>query len=363
MALIKRQLKKLLNHLGILDKLYVFFHGGETRCSVYNLCKKIKTFRKRNKIYLVLTPTHNNLGDSAIAESEIRLLTALKINYLEITDKELLLLQQYKKLSIMNGGTIIINGGGNLGTLWFNVEQLIRAIIIHNPKSKIYIMPSTIYYENSDWGCREFNNSIKIYNGHKNLKIYAREKISYSIMYKAYNNVELMPDMVLFLNENLKNWRRKGCLLCLRTDKERTLEEDDKALLISKLNTVFDNLIFTDMYATEQYVSVSERKDELEKKLNEFRKCQLVVTDRLHGMIFATITGTPCIVVNSKSPKLKGCYDWLKDLKYIKFCDDVYQIENIYSEIKGINPVYDNKKLMPYYDKLSEDLKKLKQDV
>lgn len=38
------------------------------------------------------------------------------------------------------------------------------------------------------------------------------------------------------------------------------------------------------------------RKEALSDLFDQFRSLQLIVTDRLHGMIFAAITSTPCIV-------------------------------------------------------------------
>lgn len=41
-------------------------------------------------------------------------------------------------------------------------------------------------------------------------------------------------------------------------------------------------------------------------KYIKFRECELVITDRIHGMIFAAITGTPCIALSNY--KIKGTY-------------------------------------------------------
>ena len=48
-----------------------------------------------------------------------------------------------------------------------------------------------------------------------------------------------------------------------------------------------------------------------------------MVTDRLHGMIFAALTKTPCIVVPNSNYKIKGIYEWLKGLNYISFLEDM----------------------------------------
>src|SRR5699024_1734022 len=59
------------------------------------------------------------------------------------------------------------------------------------------------------------------------------------------------------------------------------------------------------------------RKKYLERKFKEFSTSKLVVTDRLHGMIFSLITGTPCIAFDNISKKVSGVYEWFKDTGYI----------------------------------------------
>ena len=89
---------------------------------------------------------------------------------------------------------------------------------------------------------------------------------------------------------------------------------------------------------------------------DEFRHARLVITDRLHGMIFAVITGTPCIVIDSKSPKVRGCYEWIKQLDYIKFIDSAEDIEKTFRQIPNKNFVYDNSLFQKYYDELGHYL-------
>ena len=107
---------------------------------------------------------------------------------------------------------------------------------------------------------------------------------------------------------------------------------------------------------SNEAVLLKDRDSALEKQFDAFRHAELVVTDRLHGMIFSAITGTPCIVINSRSPKVKGCYEWIKQLDYIKFCDDVSAITDIYNQINIKEHSYDNNDLLPYYEKLKKDI-------
>lgn len=244
-----------------------------------------------------------------------------------------------------------------MGTLWPEGEKLLQALICSNPRSNIICLPNTIFYENSESGCTEFEKSKTIYNSHKHLYLYAREERSFEVMSEAYNNVRLVPDMVLYLNECKNNRERHGCILCLRSDCEKTRTEEQEAEIIRQARSVFgDEVCATDML--EHYrVSPEQRNEALERKFAQFSSAKLVITDRLHGMIFCAITGTPCIVVDSKSPKLRGCYEWIKHLDYIRFADDVSQITKEFHQIPEGEHHYDNSHLMHYYDELADDIK------
>ena len=318
---------------------------------------KIKNFAKnKNNVFFIYTPTHGNLGDHTIAISVNKLLNNLNVNFMEITLDLLFYLNKFNRINILNRNTLIINGGGNLGTLWFNLEQLTREIIKNCPNSKIIIMPNTIYYENNEWGQEELRKSIEIYNNHKKLKIYAREKFSYDFMKDIYNDVKLFPDMVLYLNEYKETKRINLCLLCLRSDIEKTLKENEKKSLENNVKIMFDNNYkYTDM-CVKYNIKLKNRNEEVNKKFEEFREATLVITDRLHGMIFAAITGTPCIVINSKSPKVKGCYDWIKDLEYVKFSKNIEDVLKLWNEMKDKKYIYDNKMFLCHYENLKKDI-------
>lgn len=366
---IKKRLHDLCLHNSALNNIYCKISSAKYRLRLY-VSKKHRKFKmlfhyykqrvlNPDAVFLVFTPAHDNLGDHAIAVAAQKVLSELNLNYIEITEKDLDALYQMASMKVMNGRPIFINGGGNLGTLWFYFEEIHRKIITDNPKSDVFILPNTIYYENSDWGKQEFEESIRIYNKHKNLYLYAREAESYAIMKNAYTNVKLVPDLVLMLNKCEPHLERNGCLLCLRSDIEKTRSDAEDEILYSQVKSLFnDNIKFTDM-GVGHPVGIDQREQELEKKFNEFKSAELVITDRLHGMIFCAITGTPCIVVNSRSHKVKGCYDWIKSLEYIRFADNVSEIVSIYNQIPKKSFDYDNSYLLPYYNELKSDIKKI----
>ena len=310
-------------------------------------------------VFLLMTPEHGNIGDQAIAKAENEFLRNHGIHYLEITSRELSEMKWANQLDVFNGFPILINGGGNLGTLWMDVENLQREIIQKNPKSNIYFLPNTIFYENNDWGQGELRNSIQIYNNHKQLTVYAREQASYDFMKPIYRDVQLIPDMVLSLKKDKHNFERKGCLLCLRGDCEKTRTDEQEQIIRQKTAELFDSAVTDTDMVVPGSVSKEQRDTVLQAKFDEFSSAELVITDRLHGMIFCAITGTPCIVIDSKSPKVRGCYEWIKHLDYIRFANHPEDIIAEYRAIPEGPHHYDNSHLTHYYQKLAEDIESI----
>ncbi len=308
-------------------------------------------------VFLVLTPAHGNLGDHAIAMAEKNILLDLNISYCEITGTQLEILRCHGFLNVLNRRIIVINGGGNLGTLWFSAEKLFRKIIQDNPNSRIILMPNTFYYEDTEWGRAELNNSIGIYNTHTDLHLFAREEISYNAMKNIYRNVELVPDMVLTLNYGESPFPRQGCLLCLRSDLEKTMQPEQAQQLEDIVRKHFGDLVeYTDMVVPHK-VSIPDRENTVNTKIQQFQKAQVVVTDRLHAMIFCAISQTPCVVVYSKSHKVQGTYEWIRHLPYIRLAEEISDVDALIPELLAIDKCeYNNANLLPYYEKIEQVL-------
>ena len=92
--------------------------------------------------------------------------------------------------------------------------------------------------------------------------------------------------------------------------------------------------------------------------MQEFADSELVITDRLHGMVFAALTGTPCIVFSNYNHKVKGTYDWISYLPYIKYVESLEEAKKCIPELIAMeNTCYDSKPLQSYYNKLIEVIK------
>lgn len=341
------QLKKLRSIHG------EFYEWKKRWNHVFKLKKSIK-HAAQNELLYIMTPVHGNVGDLAIAKATAEFLSKMDLKFIETTTEDLKKLNKLHSLGILNNRRILVHGGGYFGTIWPELDDLFMKIVKKIPDSKILCFPNTIYYENTPEGQARLKESAKIFNDHKNIKICAREKISYDMVCGLYNDVVLMPDMVLSMDESETEHARSGCLLCLRNDIEKTLDLKESNKYLDELKELFHGAVCITDTDSSDCIPIENRNAAINEKLDEFRSAELVVTDRLHGMIFSAITGTPCIVLNSKSHKIIGCYEWIKHLDYITLYKDKESIFDLYNQIPKQCNRYNNDYLQPYFSELKK---------
>lgn len=309
----------------ILGNISLFF-----RCFIIR--RKLKR-SKYNCVYIG-TPFYGNLGDQQIRTSALEFLKSLNIKYIEIDYRLYWMLKTNKYKHIK---TICLQGGGNLGDVYLEDEMLRDDVIRTHRDKKIIIFPQTLYFEkSSETGDAKIIKSI--FETHDNLTLVAREKISFESMKKEFpsNKILLTPDIVLSSDYTKKyNKHRKNQILFLcRSDKEKVVSNEKIDLLKNTLAK--DYKIIEDDTETGYYVYDVMRDKELSVIFNKIAKSKIVVTDRLHGMIFCAITNTPCIVLSNYNHKIKSTYEnWLKKFGFIKFVEslDSADINKIISEL------------------------------
>lgn len=314
--------------------------------------------QKAERIYFIMaTPEHGNLGDQAIVSAEIKYLNKIGI------DKELLIeipeSYYYHCKSIVNQyicpkDVIIINGGGNLGTLWENCDDIISDIVESFSDYKIICFPESCYYSMDYNGKKRLERNKQIYDGCKNLYITLRDKYSFDFFKQNFSTkVMYVPDIVLSLSYESERNKRKGVLLCLREDKERVLSKD-------KIDEIKDLFMIMGLQYKETSTLVPEKitrknRDKLlYKKWEEFSSAKLVITDRLHGMIFSAITGTPCLAMDNINKKVSGVYEWIKTLDYIQCVTDNNVEIGLIASLLGKDTVYNANVVWDKYDALKE---------
>ena len=322
----------------------------------------LRTFMRlstsENKIILFQTPLHGNIGDHAITIAEYRLLSEKFPNtkVIEVPGGEIqsrLWNRLTFKICVKKSDLVLVNGGGFLGTLWMNEEKQIQKLLSNLYNRKIIILPQTIYYDMDENGKKELRVDKKIYKKCHDLKVFLREKISDDFFKNNFKSVKhiLVPDMVLWLDGyGLKEIKREKILLCLRNDKEKT--QDVTHYVEQELAFLGEPFQLTDTVVNHS-ISTDKREEVVKKKIEEFAKAQLIVTDRLHGMVLAAIAQTPCVVILSKSHKVKGVYEWIKKLDYIELVEDVSQIREAAQRVLSVDkPHYDNSDVKDAFEPL-----------
>ena len=299
---------------------------------------------KNKKFILMGMPYHGNIGDQAIALAEEKILKENfpDIEIIEFPEKGLASSVVEKRNIINDEDIIFMHGGGNIGDTYTVPEEGRRAIIEMFPKNKIIVFPQTAYFDRIE----ELEKSKRIYNSHEKLSIMSREEKSYKFMKENFNNckVYLTPDIVMTLREPF-NYERNDVLIMFREDKEKTLtneiQEKIKNIIIKK----YGNYILSDMHLGEDVTNIygDIREKTVNEKFKQISKSKLVITDRLHGMIFSAITETPCVVFGSYTHKIKESYKWIENLEFIELCDNIDSLEEKISKVLSCNnKVYDN---------------------
>lgn len=312
------------------------------------------------KAVLIGVPHHNNLGDHAIvlAEREYIEDNFKEYQYYEVSEETAEKCLEKVEKHIHPEDILFLHGGGNLGDEYLYVEEARRKVVQLFPNNIIIFFPQTMHFSNTEKGKRELNKSREIYANHKKLVMVAREEVSYQTMKKEFyeNNVIKTPDIVTYLNKNGIDQKRDGALLILRSDIEANLDEQKIKQITRKY---LKNVVYDDTAKGPGILS-KYREEKIEEMLIKYRKCQLVITDRLHGMIFAVITSTPCIALGNYNHKIKSCSETLEHLGYIKYVDNVEKIEeNIKYLMSNEFEKYDNKFAIEQFKQIKEEAIKL----
>lgn len=305
-----------------------------------NSFDEFNKIKDKKKIILTLTPTHGNLGDHAIAYASKKF---IEDNFSDYEFIELDLNEIYDKGKALKNilgedDIIMILGGGNMGDLYMHEEWTRRFIINEFKNVKIISLPQTISFSETKRGKREFNKTQKIYNFNENLKLIAREETSFNIMKKSFGieRVGFYPDMVLSLDKRSLVSKRNGILMCLRSDKEGIFKSDFKENLKSELEKKYSKVSLSDTVINKS-VNKFSRNEELDRIWREISYSEVVITDRLHGMIFCAITNTPCIVLKTYNHKVVQAYKWLENQENIILVDNtnIYSLVELVEKIKG----------------------------
>lgn len=298
------------------------------------IIKKIEEGFYKDYAVIIGTPVHDNMGDHLITYSEILFLNSM--GYEKILEIPIEVYKYYRMRlvhAVSDQSDIFVNGGGWMGNVWPDDEKLMQNIVSDFSHHRIFIFPQTIYYDRRFERYEELVKSGEYaYNHCDNLVLCLRERNSYDFAKKHYRNAKvlLQPDITLFLHGKIKihtkKNKKKKVGICMRNDREVTNQEIGLEIT-GRLSGYKHKYISTlEKYRIPTFLRVKA----IRRKCRQFAECDFVVTDRLHGMLFAYILDIPCIAYDNLTKKVSGVYDeWLKEKSNILFIRETGDIQDI----------------------------------
>lgn len=284
--------------------------------------EKLFATDRKPAFILFNSPAYSNLGDHAIALAERELFQRLfpGTEFIEISCQQYIRENLLIQNVIQAEDILIISGGGYLGSLWLWLEDITKNIIQQYPDNKIIIFPQTMYFDHSGLGEIEKKSLSSVLNSHNDLTVMLRDEESYRLASGLLDHSArklLIPDIALSLKYE-GTFDRSGGLVCIRDDKEAVWIDEiyierilrEKGIEAERFTTISEDDVFLD-----------NRKECIVKLLDKIRQASVVITNRLHAMIFCAVTNTPCVAFDNLSGKVSASFQWIKEKPHIVFCE------------------------------------------
>ncbi len=225
-----------------------------------------------------------------------------------------------------------LHSGGNLGDRGIWSESRRRLLLTSFPANQIVSLPQTIYFSDTKVGRTEQENSRQIYATHPNLTVIGRDPRSGELATELFPKAKTfcMPDFVLSMapRESPTKNEPPKVLLCLRLDDESALTEAQRQEIGHSLPypcTYYDTTL-------DQPIAAGEREKTLDNTLDLFLACDVVVTDRYHGVIFAVLCRKPCVVLPTVDHKLTSAISWFQDVPFVALAENLNEIPSLVTQ-------------------------------
>lgn len=346
---IKKVIKSLIHSLWLKKKYYIY----------KNVIKnEFNDIPSKKRIVLIGSPEHDNLGDHAISVAECKFIKEKLPEFclIEITNNSYRYASKYLKKFINKNDIIMLTGGGLMGSLWPEEEKMITDILESFCENRIVIMPQTVFFSDDDYGIHEAQKLKDAIERCRRLYIFCRDMKSCNLFEDMDITAYCMPDMALYLKYDDNNERHDYIGVCFRNDKECCLEKNVKKYVLEELSRIGEIKNLSTI--APHHIQVADRETELKHILDEISCCKLLLTDRLHAMLFAVITKTPCIAFDNLSNKVSGVYNWISDCNFIYCVKNKQEFKDAFSKLNEFDKSKCDYELPDkYFDELAKIIK------
>jgi len=255
-------------------------------------------------VLLLCTHEWGNIGDLAINYNEVALLERLFPDLPVFAISRSALAANWDRVRSLasDDDLIAIHGGGNLGDIWPHEEAARLAVVNEFSRNRIVSLPQSIHFD--DPSAQE--RSMRTYREHQRLLLAVRDDRSYETAAEVLGErVHRAEDIVTWQTYPYSFREPQGHVtMVMRDDKEKRRG--------SGIDELRDQMLTKGAEVTDTFVprlpfSSPELAAKLVyNKIDELHTARLIITDRLHGALFALLAGRPVIVFENSYGKIRG---------------------------------------------------------
>ena len=278
---------------------------------------------------IFLRPDYGNIGDLAIGYAQETFLSDLSadLNVVSVPLASTYRVLRSLRRNLGPQDIVFTVGGGSFGDLYPKADYGREFIVSYLKNVAIVSFPQSMTYSETRHGRTRLTQTVRTFAKARRFILNARDSISRQLMRQNFDNdVIFAPDIVLSMLDRCRNAEpmdRHQFVAMLRNDGEAKLRQADRAAIVTRLSEEYGEVLIRDNTIDQVDFDASNLHQPVFEMLDTFRESRLVVTDRLHGMIFAAITGTPCIVFANSNHKIRGMYqDWIHACNFVVFVEE-----------------------------------------
>lgn len=284
--------------------------------------------RPGRPVVLVDLPPYLNIGDSLIALGAMSLLRCAEVDLRGVYGGT------FPRRAIEEvdrcGGTIIINGGGNLGSIWPDQQALKTRLATECRRARIVQLPQSIHFDAADQAAAAF----AAFRGHPDFVLFVRDEPSRDLAVgHGLEQVGLAIDTAFLVDVGRRRQPVADSCLLARTDRERRFDTPRLAAELARCGSAIecDWAAYDDLPATVPRLRVEVDKmgirilvrwsrygqflggataasawfsNRLEIGKRTVCAGRVLVTDRLHAHILAVLLGQPHVWLDNSYGKI-----------------------------------------------------------
>jgi pyruvyl transferase EpsO len=299
-------------------------------------------------------PNHANPGDAAILLGELAVLRRLGVRVGYLAD-----LRSFDSDHLhqrVADAPVLLHGGGNVGDVYPLHQAFRESFLASHGASRVVQLPQSVYFKDASAAAR----AKEVYQALSSATFLARDSVSQARVTSDLGiGSVLCPDSAFALVDDRRLVAglprgQQPLVYLMRTDREQVDSRDGGA------SVPLEDWDFTALQRSRLPVRVLSRaapylppamatltqlsprgnlvlaRSVVRRAARQVARAEVVVTDRLHGMILACLLGVPHVAVDNLNGKVHAFHrDWLAGLPSSRRAADMDEAAEVAAELLG----------------------------